>query len=78
LLRIFQVIIQGLVSILPNGSSMPSQINSAFTTFAGFFQKANAIFPMDTVFTIMGLILTLEASILSFHIGNWIYTKIRG
>jgi hypothetical protein len=46
--------------------------------FAGFFQKAEALFPMDTVFTIIGLTFLIEGSILVFNIADWLYDKIRG
>ena len=78
IIHIFQKIILAVLSILPSASSVPSQINSAFTLFAGFFQKANAIFPMDTVFTIIGITISVEAAILAFKLGDWLYNKIRG
>jgi hypothetical protein len=80
IIQVFQAIINGILNILPSGTShpIPSQITDAFSLFAGFFQKAEALFPMDTVFTIIGLTFLIEGSILVFNIADWLYDKIRG
>lgn len=78
LILLFLSLANLVLGFLPDPASLPSGINSAFTLFAGFFQKANQIFPMDVVFTIIGLTLTIETGILAFQFGNWLYNKIRG
>jgi hypothetical protein len=80
IIQVFQTIIDGILNLLPSGSSypIPSQITSAFTLFSGFFQKAQALFPMDAVLTIIGLTFVIEGSILIFDIADWLYDKIRG
>jgi hypothetical protein len=77
IISLFVFVFGGLLSLLPT-VSIPSNVNDAFTTFATFFHKANAVFPMSTVFTIIGLTLAIESGILLFKIANYIINKIRG
>ena len=78
LIKIFSGLVNFLLSILPTADAIPSEINQAFSLVAGFFKKANAIFPVDTTFTIIGMIITIEAGILVFKVANWGINKIRG
>ncbi len=76
-INIFVFVFGGLLSLLPT-TAIPANVDSAFATFASFFHKANAIFPMDTTFAIIGLTLTIETGILTFKVANYIINKIRG
>lgn len=78
LVEIIRAIIDLLIDLFPSPSSLPSGINSAFELLGGYFKKANAILPVDTMVTIFSLILTLEAGILAFKISNWVINKFRG
>lgn len=77
LLNVFEAVFSRILSILPTGS-LPSEVSSAFTTIATYFQKANAILPVDTLFTLIGLTLTIEFSIVLFNLANYVINKIRG
>ncbi|MFA6376664.1 MAG: hypothetical protein WCX69_04670 [Candidatus Paceibacterota bacterium] len=66
------------VGLLPTPSALPSGVNAALTAIGAFFQKANAMFPIDTVFQIFGLVVTIEGGILAFKLGNWAFNKFRG
>ncbi len=77
IINIFMFVLGGLLSLLPS-VAIPTNVDSAFTTFATFFHKANAIFPMDTVFAIISITLTIETGILTFKVANYIINKIRG
>lgn len=67
-----------LFDLLPNYTLIPQAARDAMATLTTYFGKANAIFPMDTLFQIGGIILGIEAGIWSFKLINWIYDKIRG
>lgn len=67
-----------LVSVLPNPETLPSQIDDAFTAISTYWPTASAFFPLSTLFTILGLGLSIELSILGFKMSNWVFDKIRG
>ncbi len=78
IIELIRALIDLLIDLFPSPSSLPSGINDAFTLLGQYFQKANAILPVDTMITILGLILTLESGILAFKIANWVINKFRG
>ena len=74
-------IIAFTLSVLINAVQLvdlPSSVNDAFQTVSIYFQKANAIFPIDTIFTIIGLVLAIESGILAIKLINWALNKFRG
>jgi len=64
--------------VFPNYGGLPSQIVSALDTLQGYLQKANTIVPVDTLLTILALVFTFEAAILTFKFVNFILKKVRG
>lgn len=78
LINIVFDIINAVISVLPDPDELPGGISSAFNTIATYFHKANAILPVDTMFTIIGLILSVEAGVLLFKLSNWVINKVRG
>jgi hypothetical protein len=66
-----------MISILPNGQ-LPIQIDSAFTFMASSFSKANVLFPLDTVITMLGIVFVIETALLTFKFANFAYNKLRG
>jgi len=78
LLQILDLLLTGVVNLLPNATSLPSNINDAFQYFLTTASQWTFIFPLSTVFTILGFTLLIELSLWTFHGGVWIYNKIRG
>jgi len=78
LLLIFQLLLSGLVAILPAGISLPSQIADAVTFFTPIWSSWSSILPLNDALVIIGLIITLEGAIFSFGLADWTYKKIRG
>ena len=70
--------ITGLISLLPNPETLPSFIDSAFTSIAPFWGFANYFFPVTVLVSIFILGMAIEGSILGFKIVNWVYNKFRG
>lgn len=78
IIDVFFSIVEFLIGLLPDPDTLPSGIGTAFSSIGTYLRKANAILPVDTMITIMGLTLAVEGGILAFIVLNWIYNKIRG
>lgn len=78
LLNFLFLIIDGVVSILPASQGLPSGINDAFQYFIYQISQWTFIFPIATVFTILGWTLLIESTLWLFHGATWVYNKIRG
>jgi len=70
------VLLSGLVQLLSLGGSLPAGVDSALNYFAPFWNDWDVVFPLDTLVEIIVLCMTIEAGILLFHLGEWIYHKI--
>jgi hypothetical protein len=78
LLILFRDILLTGIAILPNAGPLPSGIQNGFSLFSNYFNIADKIFPVSTVFQIIGIGLTFEAGILFFKIINFTIKKLRG
>lgn len=67
-----------VVGLLPADSGLPTQISTAFSYVSYQISTWSFIFPLSTVFTILGLVLLIEFTLWTFHGGLWVYHKIRG
>lgn len=63
------------LSLLPN-VTLNSNFNSAITTASGYYHSLNVVLPVDTMITIFGVSLALEASYLTFKLIMWIIKKV--
>ena len=54
-----------------------TQITNALSIVADYIFKANYFFPIDTVFTILGLYFYVETMILAFKFGTWTLRRLR-
>jgi len=77
LLTIFSVILMGFVFVLPT-ATLPSYVTATLATVGGYFNLFSWLFPMDTLFLIVALGLTIEGTIQVFRWSVWLYNKIRG
>lgn len=71
-------IISILIDILPTSSGIPSNVQTALTTFFGYVNGLNYILPIDTMLIILGLYITYEASVMLFHFLRFVFNLIRG
>lgn len=63
--------------LLPD-ASLPGAVSTAFATAGTYYKTADVFFPMDTAFTILGLILLFEGGVLTYKILMWTIKKIPG
>lgn len=71
-----------VINLLPNAdSAVTAQINSTAVTFISYLEKANYVFPMDTLAIVIGIMITIEIVVLNWQIikkvahvisGGWI------
>jgi len=64
------------LGLLPVPETLPTEIDDAFTLFATYYPKINYMFPLDTLFVILGLIATIELGFLTFKIFNYILRAV--
>jgi len=65
------------IRILPD-VSLPADFLASFGVIGGYLSGLNEIVPVATILTILGLILTIEGSILLYKSIKWVYQKIPG
>lgn len=67
-----------LLGLLPNVSTLPSQIYQAFAFVGSTLAKAEVIFPVDSLFAAFGTVIAFEGAYFTFRLGVFVYNKIRG
>ena len=65
--------IDGIASLIPGMSSNPGAVASAVNTVDGVLSKANNIFPVDTVGTVLALMIGRYIALNAFY---WIQRAI--
>ena len=78
ILYIFAGILNGLVFVLPDASDLTGEISNAISFFSTYWNNWNVIFPLDTAVTVIGLVVALEVTILTYHLMMWVVRLIRG
>lgn len=67
-----------LIEFLPDAAGFPTGVHTAAVYFGAMLSKVSFIFPVDTLFTCLVLILTLKIGLYAFHIMLLIVNWIRG
>lgn len=75
---VFTFIISALIALLPAPSALPGGISSAVDFFVTYVHPWGAYIPLGTLFTIVGLIVVIEASLNVFSAVEFVYNKFRG
>lgn len=66
-----------IVGLLPTGA-LPTQVSTAFNAISSYMYSFNGIFPIDTLFTLLGYALILQATVLSWNFILLIANYFRG
>lgn len=69
---------QGFIAILPNSSGLPTAIETSITTFVNYAKAVSWVFPIETLFQALLVILAVDAGVLAWQGLNWIIKKIPG
>jgi len=67
-----------IISLMPNFTGLPSGISTAFTTFDTYWDKGSLVFPLDTLFQILALMISIEIGIFVWRMFWFSYNKIPG
>lgn len=76
LIEIANTIIEAILSVFPTSSGFPSDVQTAFTYLGGYVGMLDPLIPIDTLGTVVGIVLTVELIIFSFRAITWIFSKI--
>jgi len=69
-------LVNAILFIIPNFQGLDLNTNTSFNTFLGVLGKANTLFPIDTLFSILTLVFTIETGILIWRFSEWAASKI--
>lgn len=69
-------IISTVVFLLPSGGGFPTEVGTAINYFAGYVGIVDPLLPIDTLHTIILLVVGLEIAILSFRMAKWLLSHI--
>jgi hypothetical protein len=62
-----------LVGLLPDYSGLPSGMETAITTIGSYIAQTGDILPLDTIGTVIGLIIAIELVIMTFNTLAWLF-----
>lgn len=76
-LRIFYVVFEWFVSILPT-VPFPIQVTQAITTIGGYLNAWTYIFPVGTLFAVLSVAFVFHFAVMGWHYGHLILRYLRG
>jgi len=77
-IAVFMFFLTPILKLLPIFNGFPPQVQTALDFVHTNLAGINKLFPLDTLLTILSLVLTIETVYFTFRISIWIYNKIRG
>jgi len=76
LLSIPAYLLQSIVSLLPDGQTIPSEWVTAVHSMWNYINAFSFIVPVTTLLWALGIAVAFHVSIIGFKIFHWIITKI--
>jgi len=77
LIKLFAAFVSFLIGLLPV-VAFPSGIATAITTVMGYVNALSWLFPVSTLITVLGIMITYEIGIFTFKFTRWLIHLIRG
>lgn len=65
-----------ILSIFPASSGFPAEVDTAIDYIAGYVGILDPIFPLDTMLSILTLVITFELAIFGFKGVRWIVSHL--
>lgn len=78
LLLFFYYFFLGVITLFPNFTELPQDVDNAMNTISPYFIQAKAFVPMETLITILSSIILFETGLLTFKLINFVFKKLRG
>jgi len=75
-LAIVNYFFQLIVNVFPVGNGFPSQVHTASQQIGGYVGILDPIFPIDTLYQIIILVIVIEIAILGFKSLKWVISHI--
>jgi len=65
-----------IISVFPQGTGFPAQVHTASQQIGGYVGILDPIFPIDTLYQIIILVIVIEIAILGFKSLKWVISHI--
>jgi len=75
-LSLLTYILTLVISIFPNGNGLPDEVMTASTVIGGYAHTFDALLPIDTLFTVLTLTISVQLAIGAFNALRWIVSYI--
>lgn len=64
------------LSVFPNSTGLPEIVHTSAVAIGGYARTFDAILPIDTIFTVVSLVITVQLGILAFKSFKWIISHV--
>jgi len=75
-LAILNTFLELLVAVFPQGTGFPNVVHESATLVGGYVRTLDPILPVDTLYQILVLVVTVEIAILGFKSFKWLISHI--
>jgi len=75
-LKIVYWFANGIVNLLPLGTGFPPEAHAAASYLGGFFGMFDALIPMPTLLTVVGIVFTVEIAVFGFRTLKWVISHL--
>jgi len=65
-----------LVNLLPVSTGFPASVATAFTTLGSYVGVLDPIVPIDTLRTVLVLLVSIELIIFTFKTAKWLFSHV--
>lgn len=65
-----------IIEVFPTGNGFPDIVHTSATQIGGYVRILDPIFPVDTLYQIIVLLIVIELSILGFKSIKWLMSHI--
>jgi len=69
------LLITAPLRLLPN-ASLPAELQTTLDSIGAYISPLTAVFPVLTLFSVFGIIITIELSILSYKLIMWLIRRL--
>jgi len=75
-LGILVYVLNIVINIFPNGAGLPQQVHTASVAIGGYAHTFDALLPIDTLFTVLILTITVQLAVSAFQALRWLISYV--